>query len=359
LVEDRRRQRAEVKRQKELAREAREDARLSEQVRARLEVESFENQLEVLLSVHKADCPPFDWRAVLAEPPPLRPFHARLEELRATWDRTRLGEGHGHPSRSIEAAREADHAAHQESLTSYQERLASWTRLRELARGVLGGDTKCYIDALVELNPFDEMAGLGSSLHFTVHSAAVMEVQINLNGKQAIPTEMKSLTASGKLAVKPIPRSRFHEVYQDYICGCILRAGREVFSLLPVEILIVTAVTEQLDTGTGRSIEQPVFSVVLDRTSMTVLNFDQLDPSDAVDRMQHRGDFKASRKQEAFAPIQPLSFGDISIPMKSIGTLDEAMDELQALRREVRERRNSLNASGMEAGETEIGGEIE
>lgn len=62
----------------QLARQDKEDAKLSEQVRARLGVESSDNQLAVLLSVQKGDCPPFDWRAVLAEPQALPHFPPRL-----------------------------------------------------------------------------------------------------------------------------------------------------------------------------------------------------------------------------------------------------------------------------------------
>lgn len=38
-----------------------------------------------------------------------------------------------------------------------------------------------------------------------------------------------------KLSVKAMPKGRFHEVYQDYACGCCLRIGREVLALLPVD----------------------------------------------------------------------------------------------------------------------------
>ena len=50
---ERRRQREAQKRQRELERRAQEQAKQSAEEQARLEVETYENRLEVLLSVHK------------------------------------------------------------------------------------------------------------------------------------------------------------------------------------------------------------------------------------------------------------------------------------------------------------------
>ena len=40
-----------------------------------------------------------------------------------------------------------------------------------------------------------------------------------------------------------MPKGRFHEIYQDYLCGCLLRVAREVFALFPVDTVLVTAVS--------------------------------------------------------------------------------------------------------------------
>ena len=52
-VAQRRLEREETKRQKELERRLKEQAKLSALEQARLAVETYENELEVLLSVHK------------------------------------------------------------------------------------------------------------------------------------------------------------------------------------------------------------------------------------------------------------------------------------------------------------------
>ena len=107
--------------------------------------------------------------------------------------------------------------------------------------------------------------------------------------------------------MKTMPKGRFQEIYQDYLCGCVLRVAREILALLPLDALLVTATADTLDSRTGKTVEQPVLSVFMPRATFARLDFDRLDPSDAMDNFQHRGDFKASRKSEAFQPIVPLT----------------------------------------------------
>jgi hypothetical protein len=47
------------------------------------------------------------------------------------------------------------------------------------------------------------------------------------------------------------------------------------------------------------------------RAIVVGLDFDKLDPSDAMENFLHRGNFRASRKTGAFQPITPLTPGDI------------------------------------------------
>lgn len=328
-AEERRQHRAAQVRQRELAKQIKEQAKLSTQQQARLEVDAFENALEVLLSVHKGGSPALDWRQVLNEPPPLPPVQQRVKERLARWEASKRG------CKSPDGAEDAqgvDEELFEAECDRFRIRMDEWHRLRGIARGVLGGDGKAYIEALLEMNPFEEIGVLGSALHFTVHSRSVLEANLKVSGKQTIPREIKSLTASGKLSVKSIPRVRFQEIYQDYVCSCALRVAREVFALLPVDLLLLTASAELVDPGTGKSEDQPVLSVVFGRDQLEAVDFERIDPSEAVERFQHRGDFKASRKLEAFAPIIPLTPADLPAGIVVEGTFDGALAAVQAVR---------------------------
>ena len=52
-------------------------------------------------------------------------------------------------------------------------------------------------------------------MHFTIESAKLIRCELKVNGSQAIPSEVKTLTATEKVSIKPMPRVRFHEIYQD------------------------------------------------------------------------------------------------------------------------------------------------
>lgn len=69
-ADERRRQRDAQRQQRELERRKKEQAKLSAIEQARLEVETYENRLEVLLSVHKEQGPTWDWTALAAALPP-------------------------------------------------------------------------------------------------------------------------------------------------------------------------------------------------------------------------------------------------------------------------------------------------
>jgi len=346
---ERRQQREAQKRLRELERQAKEQAKLSAIEQARLEVEAFDNQLEVLLSVHKEQGEAWDWVALAASLPPPCPQRHSYHEQRANQRLVVLPARQRETSRSIFEAQSQDEQDFQKAMQVYSAQMAEWEKLKKLARRILTGEHKAYTEALVELNPFAEMSDLGSAIHFIVHSAKLAECVLKVNGKQAIPAEVKTLTSSEKVSIKPMPKGRFHEIYQDYLCGCVLRVVREVFALLPVDALLITAAADLLDTRTGQTVEQPVLSVFMARAVLTRLDFDRLDPSDTMENFQHRGDFRASRKSEAFQPITPLTPTDIAqVSMNDMGFHD-LLTSIQKMREELRSKIAELSQRASDA----------
>lgn len=306
----RRQERDAKKRQRELERQAKEMAKLSALDQARLEVETYNNALDVLLSVHKEQADAFDWLAIATSLPPVLPRRWSHHELKA---RQRLAIAPARPDAKavIEQAKSQDEGEFQDALKQFNADNDEWAKMSNLARRMLVGDAEAYIVAIEELSPFSELAGIGSSIHFRVHTPRFVEVELSTNGRKAIPSELKTLTASGKISVKPMPKPRFVEIYQDYICGCILRVARELFALLPVDRILLSASTEALDTTTGQIADRPFLSVCIERADMQSLNFDRLDPSDTIMSLPHRGDLNASRKTGDFEFIVPFTVADL------------------------------------------------
>ena len=309
----RRQQREAHRHLRELERQAKAQTKLSAIEQARLEVETFDGALEVLLSVHKEQGQVWDWVEFAAALPPHKPTKLRHHEFKARQhnELIKLLGGDQDGGSSIEEAHVKDDQEFQEASQTYAKDLAEWEKMKTLARRILAGEHSAYTGALVQFSGLTEISDLGSSIHFTIHDPKLVECGLTVNGRQSIPTDQKTLTAAGKLSVKPMPQARFHEIYQDYVCGCVLRVAREIFALLPVEMVLVTASVDMVDSRSGRAKAQPVLSVAIDCAKTRRLVFEHLDPSDTIETLLHRGDAKASRKSGEFEIITPLTPADL------------------------------------------------
>lgn len=332
----RRMERDAIKRQRDLEKAAKECAKLDAVEQARLEVAEFENRIDVLLSVHKDCSEPTDWLAAAIELPPVSPTKASHYELRARQSAAVQPPENGDGAEErIETGRLQDERAHDAAIGLHREELVAWRNRVTLARRVRAGEAAAYAEAVNELSPLREISHLGSSTDFVVHTPRLLECVLLLSSSKTIPQETKTLTASNKVSTKAMPVARFHEIYQDYLCSCILRVARELLALLPIETILITARTVILDSRTGNTGEHPVLSVAIPRTGLSGLNFDRLDASDTIEAFAHRGDFKASRKSGAFLPIVPFTPADITPSSPESLGLSDLLKKADALRKEI------------------------
>jgi len=333
------------RRQREAERQSREQMKLSELERARLEVETYENQLSMLLSVHREPSEVWDWLAISTSLPPPAPKRSAFHELRTKQTALVSTPNQREPLEiAMERSRLEDERAFQEEVQRYSAVKEEWENLTSFARRILARELPAYTEALLRFNPFADISALGSSIQFTVHTEKLIESVVTVNGKHAIPSEVRTLTSTGKLSLKPMAKGRFHELYQDYVCSCVLRVAREVFALLPVDTVLVVASVNSADPLTGKISAAPVLSVALPRGKKTALDFDHLDPSDALETLQHRGDFKASRKTEAFQSIIPFTPADVTQSSIHEMPLEDLIYRTAALRETVKAKIKELGA---------------
>ncbi len=321
---------------RELERMEKEQAKYDERAKAKLEVDRYESQIELLLSLHKEVGEAWNWAAIAASLAPLPPLPAADFEMKARQSFLILIDDDKPDLETIlESARRKDCVVTTAEKRSYEQRVRDWAKMTNLARRIISNDTSAYQEAIQELSPLAELSELGSNMEFTVHSRSFIECELTMKDSAVIPAETKSLTSTGKLSVKAMPRGRFHEIYQDYICGGVLRVVRELFALLPVESVLVTATTSVFDTATGITADKPVLSVMVQRSEIAHLKWEHLDPSDAIERLTHRGDFKASRKTGAFLPITPLRSDTIDLETSADSALPTLLNRARALRTEL------------------------
>ena len=307
-----------LKRQRDLERQHKQLEKMEEIERAAYEVEVYENNIDVLRSVHKDCGETWDWDEILSSDLPAKPIKQRRYERSAqskfesykpgTFDKLkrRVETRQNELIEAVENAKKEDEKEFQKALEEHKRLI----EVRELARGILAGEDQAYIEAIEMIGPFSEIGELGSSIEFSTDNTRYIESKLRVNSDEVIPKEIKSQLKSGKLSVKNMPKFKFYELYQDHVCGCVLRVARELFALLPIEMTIITAYSELLNTKTGYMEESPILSAAIPRKTLMILNFDALDPSDAMENFIHRMKFQ---KTKGFNPIEKIELSELQL----------------------------------------------
>jgi tetratricopeptide (TPR) repeat protein len=183
----------------------------------------------------------------------------------------------------------------EEQKKRYEEEYKEYTGLINLAKKINGGDLSSYAYIVQDTDPFNEISEFGSEVEYTINSKTKAKAIIKVHDDTVIPKQSKTLSKSGKLIVKDIAVGKFNEIYQDYICSASIRIARDLFAILPLLEIIVTAKGNCLDKSTGKIDIVPLLSVLFIRETMEKLNFDSIDPSDAMKNFKCNMAFKKSQ----------------------------------------------------------------
>ena len=291
----------------------RDSAKYADAQRAKLEVDAHNAKLESLLSVHHQSAQPVDWKDLAFALPPHDPPFYSTHYLRKKLSCFSLLESGDHIEALLQEMRKRDDSDYLDRCNANQRDYEQWRVVKNLALRILAADVNAYGEAIQVFQPFSELSELGSEIRFNAYDAKKVTCTLKINGLEIIPNEVKSLTSAGKLSVKAITKSKFHDIYQDFACGCSLRVGREIFSLLPVDYVLANIEIAQMDSASGHLADFPILSVLLDRPTIHILNFSESDPSDSMQNFVSKGDVRISKKTGSFTPIVPLSFEDLDL----------------------------------------------
>lgn len=308
------------KREKE--KRAKAVAKLQELERAAFEVEEFEAEVARLTSQHKLGTPlVVDWNEIFTISPPSEPVFTSnnkqraeqvLESYRPNFlDKTlkRVDKKMRKLAQAIEVAEQADLQEFQDCTTHFNEEQSNWEQSISISKRILNHDTKAYIEAINELNPFVDLAGLIDKLGFHAHSEQIVSVSSKVNLEQTIPSKKKGLLQSGKLSIKQMPKSQHFELCQDFVCSCALRIARDILGILPIEWVLVNISQEMLNSTTGMLQDQIILSVAIPRETLSKINLNAIDPSDSMKNFKHNMIFK---KTKGFDPVELISLDDIA-----------------------------------------------
>lgn len=291
-------------RNSELKRLQKQQEKLEQLERNRLEVDLFENKIDMIKSIHK-ECDSFvDWN--------------EIKERTALFNREEVGPKEKNALFELESYKPSFfdkilkknekkinelelkvQEAKKEDLEDYN----SWQNMTRIAYEICNGDIDAYLKVIEEFRPLDDLLEFGSGFEFFIENTEQIEVEFEVNSDTVVPKEVKSLTKTGKISTKQMSKTKYFDVQQDYVCSCAIRIARDMFALLPLKDVIINALDNRLNTATGRYEKVAILSVKIKREILNSLNMDLIDPSDSMSNFECNMKFK---KTSGFLEVEKL-----------------------------------------------------
>ncbi|MDR3598539.1 DUF4236 domain-containing protein [Clostridium sp.] len=282
-------------RNRELRRLQREQDKLAELERNKLEVELYENKIDMIKSIHKECNQKIDWIKMERLEPPynFEIGEKGMNELNAinnleTYKPSFIDKIFRRIDKKIEGLKFGIEMAKKEDEKEYR----SWKDMVELARKINSGDVQAYLDVIDEFKSLDDLLEFGSGFEFFIEEPTSLEIDFDVNTDVAVPKESKSLTMNGKVSTKQMTKTAYYDIQKDYVCSCALRIARDMFAILPVNYVTLNALEEKLDTSIGKLAKDVILSVKIDRETLESLNMDLINPSDSMQNFNCNISFK-------------------------------------------------------------------
>lgn len=292
--------------QRALIQQQKQQAKLAELEANKLEVKEYENYIELIQNVHRECEPAMNWRKIANSTAPFTKGEIGPEELKAidayenftptfiekifkkTADKRKTN-----LKSKIATAKKIDDEQYQE-----------WEDSVAFSKKILSGDIDAYYEAIATSNPFEDLVEFGSGFEFGTDSSDTMEIEFMVKSQKVIPEKSKSLTKTGKLSEKILTKTAYYDITQDYVCSCSIRLARELFSLLPVNTVLVHATDCTLNTATGHYEEHTILSIRFTKDRFLTTNFNNIDASDFTESFEHNMNFK---KTSGFNPVERIT----------------------------------------------------
>jgi hypothetical protein len=299
---------------------------------ARRQVEDFDRQIARLISEHKAAPPNIDWETLHFSLPPHPPAFHSTHHLAETAQTILVTHDYENLEERLATAWSKDEQVFRDRHQTYADSHTSWSRRKVLATRLRAGEAAALVDVLTELSTASLLFSGDNQVVLQPHDARRVYAAVRVNGRDIIPEETQALTQSGKVTSKNMPRNKALELYEDHVCSRCLAVARRLFAVLPVREAIVTAYASTVSSTTGNETDLPIVSAHFDRERTAALDFERLDPSDALQSFRHTGDVRASRRGEQFKAVQPLAFADGPLPDTPAQGLEQIREAIAHLR---------------------------
>jgi hypothetical protein len=269
------------------------------------EVEKFNNTIEFLISLQKNCDYYYNWFDISTEPAPFNILGKGPNELESINNlenykpnllekifKSKLKKKLKLLESNIEIAKSKDKELYKE-----------WEEKSNLSKLILSGDLDAYIKVLQDNKFLDNFGELVSSFNYSFSNKDTIIIEYNINIEDIIPEQYITATKTGKLSTKNYTKTAYYELTKQYVSGLTIRLARDIFGLLPIKTVIIHTQTNSLNTQTGNIENNTILSIEIDRDNLESLNFDLIDPFDALNNFKHNVKFL---KTKGFQPIDKL-----------------------------------------------------
>lgn len=269
------------------------------------EVTDFNNYIEQITSFHKECDYEYDWESIVKEPEPFKVGEkgpnevAALEKLNKYEPNILVKVFKTLEDKRRKELEEEVKKAIEEDKKLYQ----FWEKQRNTALSILQKDPNAYMTLLKDINFCNELAGFIDSLEFEAPDGVTMIIECNINIDDIIPTHYWNVTKTGKLSKRKYSMTDYYSIIKWYVSSLAIRIARNIFGLLPIKTVIINNQTNVLDAQVGRIDNITILSVKIDKATLEKLNFDLIDPFDALNNFEHNVKFLKTR---GFQPVERL-----------------------------------------------------
>ncbi|MCK5149417.1 hypothetical protein KAJ87_00635 [Candidatus Pacearchaeota archaeon] len=307
--------------QKQRERQFKYEQKMTQIEDCKKEVSCYENHLNSLISFHLEEVNFFDWKKKLSDKKPNEPTKKNIHESEAIkeqklyapsfFDKTfsRIEKKKKKLSYNVDLAKTKDDLEYKQSKKDFLKEYTDWKKFNSLAKGVLAGNLKFYIEAIEEIKPFSNVKFSCEDIAVSMKNKKIAILNVKIpSDEEVIPKEIKSFLKSGKVSIKPMPKIRYNELFQDYVCSVSIFLAKRLFSILPLEIVIVNVLKDVLNSQTGHFEKSPVLSVAISNKTLEKINLKNIDPSDCINNFVHNMQFKKSSGFEPVKLLDPSKF---------------------------------------------------
>lgn len=296
---------ARLKREREKA--AKERQKQLELEYAKAAVEEYENLIVALRTIHISHSEFIDWNSInsIEEPYPDPSITPGPKEQEAQEKKANYSPGFiaKHIKFFDNINRRNLDELIKKSKKQDSDTYEKWKNANILSTSILNGDIDTMLAVVEEEKIFDELVEFGSGFEIGFLNAKTAEVEFSIKAESVVPTESKTLTSTGKLSTKSLPKGKRLDIMQDYVCSTILRIAGDLFAILPLNSIYITAMDTFIDTTIGSNEEKDIISVLIDREVYNQLNLELIDPSDSMQNFQCNMKFL---KTKGFKPIERI-----------------------------------------------------